>query len=331
MTSTTPPDVAAHVESLIPQFSPTRLLNADQAGRRISLLGTIASKPALLIAERAAFSTAPSTITTFPSTLTGIKNLGANDIYAWFLAHSSPSLPLSPSTADLKLNLIYPCTPQHIKKYTKQPLRVVTETPAIYAAHVRPYMAAVREAGRLNWVFNILDGVTEQDDIIYREKRGERDGFLILPDLNWDRKTMESLHLLGLVDRRDLWSVRDLKKGDGEWVRHVRERLVEKTVELYGGQGVERDMLKMYVHYQPTYYHFHVHVVHVGLEAGNTQATGKALGLENVVSVLENLRDREDGVEASMADVDLTYHVGEQSELWEKIWLPLKEGRAVEL
>ena len=57
MTSTTPPDVAAHVESLIPKFQLTRLLNSDQAGRRISLLGTIDSQDALLIAERAAFAT----------------------------------------------------------------------------------------------------------------------------------------------------------------------------------------------------------------------------------------------------------------------------------
>lgn len=60
------------------------------------------------------------------------------------------------------------------------------------------------------------------------------------------------------------------------------------------------------------------------LEAGNTQATGKALGLENIISQLENIAG---GKEAGMADVSLTYHVGEQSELWEKIYLPLKKGK----
>ena len=65
MTSTTPPEIAAHVESLIPRFTLTRLLNADQAGRRFSLYGTIDSQLALLIAERAAFDTSSSTLTTF--------------------------------------------------------------------------------------------------------------------------------------------------------------------------------------------------------------------------------------------------------------------------
>jgi m7GpppX diphosphatase len=57
MTSTTPPDVASRVEAYIPRFKLTRLLNQDQAGRRISLLGNIDDQPALLIAERAAFAT----------------------------------------------------------------------------------------------------------------------------------------------------------------------------------------------------------------------------------------------------------------------------------
>lgn len=77
---------------------------------------------------------------------------------------------------------------------------------------------------------------------------------------------------------------------------------------------------------QPTYYHFHIHIVHVELEAGNTQATGKALGLENITSQLETMGG---GADAGMHNVSLTYHLGERSELWEKVYLPLKEGREV--
>jgi m7GpppX diphosphatase len=79
---------------------------------------------------------------------------------------------------------------------------------------------------------------------------------------------------------------------------------------------------------QPTYYHFHIHIVHVSLEAGGTQATGKALGLENIISQLETLAG---GSSAGMQDVSLTYHLGERSELWEKVYLPLKEGREIDV
>ncbi|RMZ72632.1 hypothetical protein GMOD_00007642 [Pyrenophora seminiperda CCB06] len=323
MTSTTPPDVARHVESLIPKFHLVRLLNSDQAGRRISLLGTIDDKPALLLAERAAFDTTPDTLSHFSTSLRNIKNLGANDIYAWFLANSNPQQEHPPP--DFKLNLIYPCTEKHIKKYEAQRLRVVTETPEIYANYVRPYMRAQREKGALNWVYNIIEGRTEQEDVMYRESGDE--GFLLLPDLNWDRKTMGSLHLLGIVERRDIWSVRDLDKGMVGWVRHMREKIVEATVGLY--PEIERDELKLYVHYQPTYYHFHVHIVHVSLEAGSTQATGKALGLENIISQLETMASPSASAPAGMQHVNLTYHLGERSDLWEKVYLPLKEGKKV--
>lgn len=73
---------------------------------------------------------------------------------------------------------------------------------------------------------------------------------------------------------------------------------------------------------QPTYYHFHVHVVNVMLEAGATQATGKAFGLENLISQLETMA----GDDASMADVSLTYYLGEASELWEDVFAPLKNS-----
>jgi len=73
---------------------------------------------------------------------------------------------------------------------------------------------------------------------------------------------------------------------------------------------------------QPTYYHFHIHVVNVMLEAGATQATGKAFGLENIISQLETMAGDDN---ASMRDVSLTYYLGEASELWTDIFAPLKQ------
>ena len=158
---------------------------------------------------------------------------------------------------------------------------------------------------------------------------------------------MTSLHLLGIVERRDIWSVRDLQRKHITWVKHMRQKLLDATVKLY--PELEKDQLKLYVHCecisspvssktlkvaldQPTYYHFHIHIVHVALEAGGTQATGKALGLENIIGQLEMLQAKpaEVGDEAGMADVSLTYHLGEASELWTDVFQPLKTGRSRE-
>ncbi|KAI9369524.1 HIT-like domain-containing protein [Aspergillus egyptiacus] len=309
-------------EALISKFEVSRLLKQDQQGRRIVLLGSIDDQQGLLSAERTAFATESlAALKAFHSAITRVNNLGDNDIYRWYLASSGTDSDGHPSH-DLKLNLIWPCTEQHIKKYSDQMLRMVTETPGIYRDYVRPYVQKKREQGRLNWVFNILEGRTEQEDVILRDP-GQRaeDAFLMLPDLNWDRKSMGSLHLLALVQRRDIWSLRDLKKGHVPWLKYLRKRVLEGTVKMF--PELEEDQLKLYVHYQPTYYHFHIHIVNVMLEAGATQATGKAFGLENIISQLETLYGDE---EASMADVSLTYYLGEASELWTDIYAPLKQG-----
>lgn len=145
---------------------------------------------------------------------------------------------------NLKINLIFPCTEKHLKKYSQQGLRWVTETPEIYRNHVRPYMQRQRDAGRLDWIFNIIEGRAEQEDIMYRE-HGE-EGFLVSPDLNWDRKTMTSLHLLALVERRDIWSLRDLTPNHVEWLKHMRQKILNAATKVY--PELDQDQLKLYVH-----------------------------------------------------------------------------------
>ncbi|KAL9113058.1 MAG: hypothetical protein Q9227_002670 [Pyrenula ochraceoflavens] len=328
----------------------------DQNSRRISLLGFIDSQPAILLVERAALPSEGIDITRFLSHITSITNLGANDIYHWFMASHRPSLTTnsaagtSPQPPDLKLNLIYPCGPQHIKKYSAQRLRMVTETPAIYARYVRPYIERTRAAGRLNWVYNILEGRTEQEDVILRshqtsslpsslpsllptslssstggKEEEEEEGFLLLPDLNWDRRTLPSLHLLALPTRRDLHSLRSLRRRHVPWLRSMRAKILSATTQLY--PQLEEDELKCYVHYQPTYYHFHVHVVHVALEAGATQAVGKAFGLGEVVEWLEGMKGGEGEEDVGLEGVEISYTLGEGAELWEEVFGPLKEGR----
>nr|POE72225.1 m7gpppx diphosphatase [Quercus suber] len=300
--------------ALLTDFKFTSILRSDSGGKRMILRGTISNEPALLLAERGAFTQDSQYWAEFPQLLSHIQNLGDNDVYKWFLANSLPenadALPCPP---DLKINLIYPCTDKHIRKYSFQQSRVVLETPEIYTRFVRPYMARCREQGRLNWVFNILTGAAEQESVLFRSsEKDPRDDFLLLPDLNWDRKTLSSMHLLALVQRRDIWSVRDLRRRDVSWLRHFRDTLAQTVVgQLYPGE-LDPDLLKFYIHYQPTYYHFHVHIVHVDCEPTATQSVGKALGLDHVVSQLEMMSGGED---AGMADVQLSYTIGEARHL----------------
>ncbi|KAB8238457.1 hypothetical protein ETB97_001145 [Aspergillus alliaceus] len=311
-------DDKERAEALLPVFKLEKILNHDQAGRRVSLLGHIDGQTAVVVIERASFPNSLPYLATVPSTLQWLKNLGANDVYHWYLASSGPGA--DEPHPDLKINLFYPATEKHIAKYSKQEVHVVHETPQIYREHIRPFMERQRGNGRLKWMHNIISGTAETKDVIYRTPMGQDDneGFVLLPDLNWDRKTLENLHLLGLVERSDIWSLRDLRKKHICWLRDMKMKISNATIRTY--PGLRLDQLKLYVHYQPTYYHLHIHVVHAALEAGTSQAVGKAVGLESIISQLETMAGDD---EAGMDLVTLTYTIGEASDLWKEVFEPI--------
>lgn len=334
------PETKQQAEALLPLFRLTKILSQDQHGRRINLLGMIEDQQGILILERAILPSEPSVIDGLLRSLLGTTNLGANDIYRWYMSNS-----LADAHPNIKVNLIWPCSESHIRKYATQKQRYVTETPEIYEQHIKPWIVRTqRTEKRVGWIYNILDGITEQEDVVYksagygkyqRQDRSDSLGFVLLPDLNWDRRSVEGLHLLALVERRDLWSLRSLRKRDVEWLRVLKTEATRAaagvaqkllTTDLAKGDADE-DQFKCYVHYQPTYYHFHVHVVHAMLEAGNTQAVGKAFSLDLLIAMLEVMTSEERGLDG----ISVSYTVGEESELWKKCFSALSKKESITL
>lgn len=53
--------------------------------------------------------------------------------------------------------------------------------------------------------------------------------------------------------------------------------------------NIEPDQLRVYIHYQPSYYHLHVHFVHVKYDAGMGMAVGKAHFLDGIIGEIDAL------------------------------------------
>ncbi|CAF3138458.1 unnamed protein product [Rotaria socialis] len=150
---------------------------------------------------------------------------------------------------DIKLAFIHPATPLHIKKYSRKQSCLISETSERYQTIVRPYI----EQNQLNsqWVYNIIDGKSERERILL-----ETDQFLLLPDIMWDGKSMDSLHLLVLVKSHGIHSIRDLKP------EHIPllESLLEKTLDFISTKyAIAKNVIRAFFHYPPTFYHLHVH------------------------------------------------------------------------
>lgn len=74
--------------------------------------------------------------------------------------------------------------------------------------------------------------------------------------------------------------LRQPRKRDFGTSARVPSAMVQALVERY---GVREDELRVYVHYQPSYYHLHVHFLHVKYDAGPGMAVGKAHLLNDII------------------------------------------------
>lgn len=107
-------------------------------------------------------------------------------------------------------------------------------------------------------MLNILQGRKEQGSVLHKNGvSGDATGWILLPDLKWDKTTLSALDLLVVVQRTDLRSLRDLRRRDVEWLRSVVSDVQRVVERLYGsasaacgrdGEGVDGDMLKFFVH-----------------------------------------------------------------------------------
>ncbi|EPS45643.1 hypothetical protein H072_370 [Dactylellina haptotyla CBS 200.50] len=309
-------------EENIRSFKFERVLNQDTGRKTLNLLGTIDGQYAIITAEKTAFSaTSPATLVSPDQGLTALNLLQKNDIYHWFMGTIAQS---AADNAAVKVNMIYPCTDVHIKKYSAQQLHMVVETPEIYDKYVLKYIKQKTEGGRLNWVYNILSHKEESEKIIF-EDEDPKMGFILLPDLKWDLVTMTTLYLSVIVHRTDIRSIRDFTPAHIPFLNGLRTKVLNAVSEKY---SLSRDFLKIYVHYQPSYYHFHIHVVHISHDMGASASVGKAILLDEVIQVLEVMKIAQSasGKELGYKDLDMTYTLGEEHDLWKKVFGPLSSG-----
>lgn len=85
--------------------------------------------------------------------------------------------------------------------------------------------------------------------------------------------------------------------------------------------GIDKGELRFFVHYQPTYYHFHVHIVHLSYMSFSGITVGQAHLLDDLIDLLE--LDLEVGtaggpapLQALMARRTFTYALGTEHKLF---------------
>lgn len=180
--------------------------------------------------------------------------------------------------------MIYPATEKHIEKYSICQKYLIAETPDLYETVTLPYITSSQFS--LDWVYNIIEHKQETERIVFEDTDPET-GFILLPDLKWDGRNVENLYLLGIVRKRDIKSLRDLNASHLPLLRNLRESAKQAIQKQY---GLNPFQLRMYFHYQPSFYHLHVHINPIRNDAPGIWCE-KSHMLDTVINNLELLPD----------------------------------------
>ncbi|KAF9438028.1 hypothetical protein BGZ76_010157 [Entomortierella beljakovae] len=265
----------------------TRVLNEDPVLKTIAILGTLPSESdsnlhqlAILLIEKTHFAT-QSEGTNITLRFAELISQSGNDIYFWWNALLSPGQKNDP---DLKMTLIFPATEAHILKYSHQQRKMITETAETYKKVVLPWIESQPQS-RIQWVYNILSGLKEQENVLYRDEDPDV-GFIVLPDSKWDKRTLSSLYLLVISQRADVRSLRDLQTKHLPMLKNIRDKVSALVPQRY--PGIAHDEVRMFVHYHPSYYHFHVHVTYVSVQLPGS-IVGQSHLLDTIIDNIENI------------------------------------------
>ncbi|PFX24599.1 m7GpppX diphosphatase-like [Stylophora pistillata] len=257
-------------------FQFIKVLNENARDKTVAVHGKFgdSESDAVVLLEKTPFS--EDTLPQVLSTETSVEVEFNNDIY-----NQCTCQPQSRFNT-LKGTIIYPASAKHLEKFSAQNLHFVQETPEVYKSITLPFID--EKSFSIQWVYNILEKKAEVERVVF-EDNDPATGFTLLPDLKWDQKQIENLYLVAISHRRGIKSLRDLDSSHLPLLKNILSKGQEAIRNKYGVAG---DELQVYVHYQPSYYHFHVHFTHIKYSAPGC-SLGKAHLLHDVIDNIENI------------------------------------------
>ncbi|CAN9514691.1 unnamed protein product [Ophioblennius macclurei] len=238
--------------NILSAFKTSAVLSDSAREKNIFVHGKISSQDAVVILEKTPLREDVLEELFGASTLTLEMK---NDIYSTYRLQAPPHL------NEIKTTVVCPATEKHLKKYQRQESFLVEETAEDYRSITLPYIQ--KQSFSVQWVHNILEKKAEVERIVFEDPDPEV-GFVLLPDFKWDQKQVDDLYLIAIVHQRDIKSLRDLMSDHLPLLQNVFKKGKDAILQRY---ELPASKLRVYLHYQPSYYHLHVHFTRLGYEA----------------------------------------------------------------
>ena len=190
------------------------------------------------------------------------------------------------------VELISPATPYQISRAMPSLGHVlIEETHQMYLECTKPFIQTVVDSGSLSWIANLIEGKKEKERLI-----ANHDLFIINVDTKWrshppplttprdewmNHPSTTDLYCLGICKQSDITCIRDLTK---EHITLLKTMMKEGLTAIKSVYGVDQDQIRVFIHYQPQFYHFHVHFTRLENEVGCSVERGHLL-----TDVIQNL------------------------------------------
>nr|QBK88461.1 MAG: uncharacterized protein LCMiAC01_01380 [Mimivirus LCMiAC01] len=146
-----------------------------------------------------------------------------------------------------EVSIIWPALDKDMKSATTKQFVKVLETSLMYKNNISPNISVANA----KWMYNILNGVSEQERIIYQDQY-----FILMPDIKWNENDIDFLHCLAILKDKTLHSIRDLNSSHLPMLKHIYTKGLDIIHHTY---SIAKNKLRVYFHYHPSYWHMHIH------------------------------------------------------------------------
>mmetsp|Transcript_81728 Transcript_81728/g.179606 ORF Transcript_81728/g.179606 Transcript_81728/m.179606 type:complete len:335 (+) Transcript_81728:70-1074(+) len=221
------------------------------------------------------------------------RSLDEETVGAWF-ANDRYNKKTMVGGADVVVEVVSPADGRDINKRRAVSLQRKMETAELYETVTKPKLVETA-AKRDQWVANVIEGKKEQESLV---PELACESSLVLKDYKWqDVSNTANLYYLVLFKDMTVRSIRDLR---GEKHLATLRRIQQEVIPgLAAKHSVPAEQLIAYVHYHPSFWYFHIHVVNTkhamfsgdGSENLFLSAMERFHKLETIIALLEAKAD----------------------------------------
>lgn len=177
----------------------------------------------------------PSQIKNF-ETIKKDKLVLKNDIYEKYSAF-----------AEIEGELIICNDVNQMRRFEK---KIIRETYEDYLKYIKK-----RDPKKDQWIYNIINGISEQDKILFKDHL-----CIVIPTYMWDGINIDKLHLLCMPLDTSLRSLRSLTASHIPLLEHMK-RVTLSIINIH--YNIEEEYIKIFFHYEPSTYHLHIHFANI--------------------------------------------------------------------